>query len=115
MYEKVFEADLENATKEDIVQAAQKLLEVKSKFLRLVTADARKEFSELSRYGFGQDGTTEDVEKDFCQVSGLYEENKFVREMQNNIEQLQQRIEQMVQRLQVSSPPGKKVATGIKK
>ncbi|KPK76722.1 MAG: hypothetical protein AMJ79_05630 [Phycisphaerae bacterium SM23_30] len=115
MYEETFEIDLEKATKEDVIEAARNLLEVKSKFLRLVTADARKEFSELSRYGFGQDGTPEDVEKDFYQVSGLYEENKFVREMRNNIEQLERRIEQLVQRLQADSREGKKVTSESKK
>ncbi|MCP4709383.1 MAG: DUF4954 family protein, partial [Planctomycetes bacterium] len=99
MYEEAFGLNLEKATTEDIITAAQKLLEVKGKFLRLVNADAQKEFSELSRYGFGQDGDPEDVEKDFCQVSGIYEENKFVKEMTGSIEQLKQRIEKLLERL----------------
>jgi hypothetical protein len=72
-------------------------LRVKSKFLNLVTADAQKEFSESSRLGYGQDGEVDDVERDFRQVRGLYEENQFVLEMNRSIEQLHQRIERIEQ------------------
>ena len=98
-YKQVFGLDLVRATKDDIVKAAQEFLKVKAKFLRLVIADAEKEFAELSRCGFGQDGEGEDVEKDFCRVRGLYEENKFVRQIKNNLEKLQQRVERLQQKL----------------
>ena len=104
MYEETFGLDLEKAATGDIIQAAQKLLEVKGKFLRLVNADAQKEFSELSRYGFGQDGDPDDVEKDFCQVSGIYEENKFVKGMTGSIEQLKKRIEELLEKLSQKQP-----------
>ena len=106
MYEETFGLNLEKATAEDIIQAAQKLLEVKGKFLRLVSADAQKEFSELSRYGFGQDGDPEDVEKDFCQVSGIYEENKFVKDMTGSLEKLKQRISALMEKLNLKQPTG---------
>ena len=98
-YRQVFDVDLANASRQDIVIAAEEFLKIKSKFLRLVIADAEKEFAELSRCGFGQDGEGEDVEKDFCRVRGLYEENKFVRQMKNNLEKLQQRVERLRQKL----------------
>ena len=98
-YRQVFDVDLANASRQDIVIAAEEFLKIKSKFLRLVIADAEKEFAELSRCGFGQDGAGEDVEKDFCRVRGLYEENKFVRQMKNNLEKLQQRVERLRQKL----------------
>jgi hypothetical protein len=92
-YKQVFGIDLETAAKDDILNAAGMFLKTKSKFLKLVITDAQKEFSELSHYGFGQDGTEEDIVKDLCQVRGLYEDNKFVKEMKNNVEKLQKRIE----------------------
>jgi hypothetical protein len=99
VYRQVFDVNLANAAKQDIVSAAEEFLKIKSKFLRLVIADAEKEFAELSRCGFGQDGEGEDVEKDFCRVRGLYEENEFVRQMKNNLEKLQQRVERLQQKL----------------
>lgn len=73
------------------------LLKVRSKFLNLVTADAQKEFDESSRLGFGQDGEAGDVERDFRQVRGLYEENQFVLEMKGSVDRLHRRIERIEQ------------------
>ncbi|MHC4396562.1 MAG: DUF4954 family protein [Planctomycetota bacterium] len=98
-YKQVFDVDLEDATKDDILNAAKMFLKVKSRFFKLVIVDAQKEFSELSHYGFGQDGTEKDIVKDLCQVRGLYEDNKFVREMNNNVEELQKRIEEFEQKI----------------
>lgn len=98
-YKRVFGVDLENAGKDDILNAARMFLKEKSRFFKLVIADAQKEFSELSHYGFGQDGNEEDIVKDLCQVRGLYEENKFVKEMNNNVEELQKRIEKFERKL----------------
>lgn len=99
MYKETFGVDLENPTAEDILKAAKALLKVESKFLSLVVADAGKEFSELSHCGFGQDGSEEDVNADFDQVRGFYEENKFVKEMQDSIEELKERISKLEQKL----------------
>jgi hypothetical protein len=98
-YEKYFDCDLSNASKEHITDAAQKFLKVKSKFLNLVIADAEKEFGQLSRTGFGQDGTDADIQNDFDQVRGLCEQNKFVKEMKQNVQKLQQRIENLLKQI----------------
>ena len=45
---------------------------------RMVYADAKKEFSLSSKTGFGADGSTFDMEKDFEQVRGDFENNSFV-------------------------------------
>ena len=94
-YEQVFGEDPATLTDDGICEAASALLKVKTKFLNLVAADAQKEFSEMSQIGFGQDGESEDVEKDFQAVRGLYEENQFVQEIRQNIAQLQQRIDRI--------------------
>ncbi|MFC1738770.1 DUF4954 family protein [Planctomycetota bacterium] len=99
MYKKEFGVDLEELTKEDIAVAAGELLKVKSKFLNLVAADAQKEFSDLSRCGFGQDGNEKDAEADFCQTRGLYDENKFVKEIKDDIEKLDRQISYLKQQL----------------
>ena len=92
-YKQFFDVDLDNATKDDIANIAQTFLKARGKFFRLVAADAEKEFHELSRCGFGQDGSDDSIGEDFHQVRGRYEANKFVRDMKDNIEKLQQRIQ----------------------
>ena len=98
-YKKVFDVDLTQAGKDKLTEAADKLLAVKGKFLKLVVADAEKEFAELSRCGFGQDGTEADRDKDFQQVRGLYDDNKFVKQMRANLEQLQSTVEDLKKKL----------------
>jgi len=77
-YAQVFDTDPAELTGDGVREATQMLLKVKTKFLNLVTADAQKEFSEVSRLGYGQDGQPHDAERDFRQVRGLYEENQFM-------------------------------------
>jgi hypothetical protein len=98
-YPQVFEVDLAAATVEDIAAAAEKLLAVKGKFLKLVASDADKEFAELSRTGFGVDGEQADLDEDFRAVRGTYEDNSFVTDMRANVEQLRERIERFQQKL----------------
>ena len=77
--------DVEKAGKDELLGVAEKHLETRRKFLKLVVADAQKEFDELSHTGFGQDGSREDREADFVAVRGVYGENKFVKEMQERL------------------------------
>ena len=98
-YRQVTGTDLATATKEDIMTTAEMFLKTKTKFLKLVIADAEKEFGQLSHCGFGVDGADGDAEKDFDQVRGIYDENKFVKEMKSNVAQLQERIDTFRQKL----------------
>ena len=99
MYEENFDIDLGSATKEQLLEITRGFLKIKSKFLKLVIADAGKEFAELSRCGYGQDGGMEDIATDFDETKGLYENNKFVIDMKQNVERLESRIEKLGQRI----------------
>jgi hypothetical protein len=92
-YEQVFGNEVGALTRADMQAAANALLKVKTKFLNLVTADAGKEFGEMSQIGFGHHGTDEDVKIDFREVRGEHENNTFVKDMKNQIAALQKRIE----------------------
>lgn len=98
-YKQVFENDLDSITKEQLGDAVSKFLKSKGKFLSLVANDAEKEFSELSRCGFGQDGGEGDSDKDFAGVRGTYEANKFIKSMKGDIAALEQRIKELEQKL----------------
>jgi hypothetical protein len=97
-FKNYFGIDLDSATETDICDVADRYLQAKSKFLRLVIADAEKEFAELSRTGFGQDGSSEDVEKDFAETRGFFEENAFVKELKQQLELLSKRVEKLKRR-----------------
>ena len=92
-YKQVFDVDLDNATQKDVAEIAQTYLKVKSKFLKLVVIDAKKEFAELSQCGFGLDGVEKDIADDFEGVRGTYEGNAFVKDMNATIADLKTRIE----------------------
>ena len=87
-YEKVFGCELGGVGPADLLAAADAYLKVKGKFLRLVIADAEKEFDQLSRTGFGQDGGPEQVDQDFDEVRGLCERNDFFKQMYRNLDDL---------------------------
>ena len=91
-YERLFSADLMKLTKQNLLDAAELYRKTRTKFLKQVLADAEKDFSSLSRTGFGQDGLPEDMDEDFKQVRGQYDQNKFVRETFENIEELERRV-----------------------
>ncbi|MEE9212913.1 MAG: DUF4954 family protein, partial [Phycisphaeraceae bacterium] len=69
-YEQVFGVNLADATADDLTKIAELLLSTRGKFLKLVLSDAAKEFGDVTRTGFGQDGTPQDAEADFVAVRG---------------------------------------------
>lgn len=92
-WKEVFGNDLANASADEIVAMADAYLKIKGKFLRMVIADAGKEFDELSHSGFGIDGAQDDIDADFREVRGTFEDNKFVKQMQKALEDLQSDVE----------------------
>ena len=85
-YKDVFGKDLESVTKEDLSQTAESYRATRTKFLKQILVDAEKEFDALSRTGFGYDGSEADLEKDFLQVRGRYDDNKFVKDLRQSVE-----------------------------
>lgn len=89
-YERLFECDLDDLTEDDLGAVADALLKVRSKFLKQVSADAQKEFEDMT--GFGHGGVAGDVEHDFEEVRGTYEQNTFVKQLQEELKALENRI-----------------------
>jgi hypothetical protein len=102
MWPHVFDKDLADTHMDYVCQAVLNLGAVKTKFLRLVMADAEKEFSETSRCGFGHDGSSEDAEYDFVAVRGTYDGNCFVAEMKASVDKLNERVKGLVERITVA-------------
>jgi hypothetical protein len=76
--------------------AARSYLKVRGQFLRLVLVDAEKEFAASARVGFGVTTTPSDADADFATIRGTYEENDFVRQLNQNLESLRQRVERLL-------------------
>ena len=96
-YVRVFGKSLDDATSDDLAQMADTLNETRSRFLKAVLIDAGKEFSDVVRTGFGQDGAAEDVVTDFVAVRGEYDSNKFVVQLQKEIADLSERVDRFKQ------------------
>ena len=102
-YKQVFGADLDAMTSEGADKLADQFLADQSKFLKLILIDATKEFDTVTRVGFGQDGSSADVDADFEQVRGTYDNNKFVKQMKQAVGDLETRIEKLKQALSVGA------------
>jgi hypothetical protein len=99
IYKEAFNRDLEKLTKAEFIGDIEAYQKVKTKFLRLVLVDAEKEFSEVSRTGFGQDGSAEDLSEDFRQVRGQYDQNEFVRDIHDDIKETERRVKRLKEKL----------------
>lgn len=98
-YGEVTGSELNAPTRDEMEEIADKFGEARGKFLRLVISDAKKEFSEPMRTGFGQDGAAETADIDFTEVRGEFETNKFVVQMNDELAALAERVERFKQML----------------
>ncbi len=98
-YKEVFNRDLEKLAKAEFIEDVESYQKAKTKFLKLVLVDAEKEFNEISRTGFGQDGSADDLGEDFRQVRGQYDQNKFVRQIHDNIKETERRVKRLKEKI----------------
>ena len=73
-------------TAEDIIGIVRQWNESVVSLDRMLYDDARKEFSLISRIGFGVDGSTRQRDFDFEQVRGEFENDAFVKMVCRHIE-----------------------------
>lgn len=102
-YKQVYGQEVESLTKEDLLKMVDSYDQIRTKFLKLVAVDADKEFNELTRTGFGADGSAEQALEDFKQVRGEYADNSFVLSMAEKIKSNQQRMEMYRKKLSAIS------------
>jgi len=60
------------------------------KFNNIILKDARKEFDQLSRIGFGPDGDEDERNADFEAIRGKYETNSFITGLQKRSEEIEE-------------------------
>lgn len=81
-----YKLDPEKITRADVIDIVKKWNEAVVSLDKMVYADAKKEFSLSAKTGFGADGSSFDMERDFEQVRGLFESNSFVKAVLDHIE-----------------------------
>ncbi len=103
-YERVTGQSLNDVDNDDLICLAESLLRVRERFAERLLADARKEFADHARIGFGHDGTCDDAEADFIMVRGTFEDNPFVKTVMAELDALRDRVAKFKDRLAPSRP-----------
>ncbi|MCP3930090.1 MAG: DUF4954 family protein [Bacteroidetes bacterium] len=79
---KQLDIDPTKITKEQLIELVDNWKVNSLKLNNMILKDAMKEFSKISKIGFGIDGGDEVREADFTAVRGTYEDNSFIRNLQ---------------------------------
>jgi NDP-sugar pyrophosphorylase family protein len=95
-------ADLQTGTDSDNI-FADKLIGIIGdwktnavKLNNMILKDAEKEFDPASKLGFGIDGDEQTKELDFKAVRGVYDENKFVTSLKNEIRDIEEKGDRLI-------------------
>lgn len=86
LMEKIYKKKINKFSMEDIIKIISDWKTAKITFNNLVLKDAEKEFQNKIKIGFGLDGNSLRTDKDFKEVRGTYNENNFVKEIQDENE-----------------------------
>ena len=86
-------------TKEIVIDFIRKWLDAVVDLDNRLLNDAKKEFAETVKIGFGADGTRKDRDKDFMGVRGDYDTNPFVNVVKEHIERKTALGNKMIQKL----------------
>ncbi|MFC2126500.1 DUF4954 family protein [Bacteroidota bacterium] len=93
--------DRENLTgeedgRETLTKIIEDWKESKKRLNQLILTDSKKEFDQNSRISFGLDGDNDTRDKDFESVRGSWEENSFVKLLQQEIEDIEKKAEELL-------------------
>ena len=90
VFTELYGKELSAATKEDVNGILDFWQKASRKYLNLVANDAKKEFEGNVRTGYGIDGNQAE---DFTAVRGNYEDNSFIRQLNQLVIEMEQRYE----------------------
>ena len=79
------EKSVDEITPDDIIELTTRWKDAVVELDRMLRADAGKEFTATAQTGYGLDGDREAKQTDFEQVRGTFENNSFVREIEEHI------------------------------
>lgn len=96
LIEKRFNKKIEELSNQDLIQIITDWRDNSIKLNNMILKDAEKEFDQVSKIGFGLDGDEQVKEKDFEQVRGKFEENKFVVGLRKESELISEKAEKLI-------------------
>jgi len=100
LIQKRFGIDYNKLTKNHLIQIIKDWKRGSLDFISLILKDGEKEFSQMSRMGYGIDGGDEVVNKDFDAVRGRFDENPFVLQLREESLLVEERAEKLLAFLQ---------------
>ena len=83
--ERYYGVSRDTITADDVIHIVERWKKAVVAMDNYLYSDARKEFSLISQIGFGIDGSDEERSMDFESVRGLFEENSFVKSVEEHI------------------------------
>lgn len=83
-------------SKEQLLQMIEAWRDSQIRADEVILQDARKEFDDKSRIGYGIDGDEDIVERDFEAVRGSYDSNKFVQDIQGEMTEIPQKAAELI-------------------
>jgi hypothetical protein len=96
LIKKIYGINVPNISTNELIRIIQDWSKNKILMNELILKDAQKEFNEKSQIGFGVDGDLELRKKEFEAVRGKYDENKFVLELQIEIDQVTNKAAKLI-------------------
>jgi NDP-sugar pyrophosphorylase family protein len=84
---------------ENVISALENCKKAEITFTDLILRDAKKEFSQIARTGFGIDGDENDKNADFEAVRGDFNSSSFVVEIQNTSETKLEKLNNIIEKL----------------
>lgn len=88
--------NIDEISKEQLIQLITDWRDNTVKLNNMILKDAEKEFDQVSKIGYGIDGTEKVRDADFYNVRGKFEENKFVLELLTESEQTKEKAEKFI-------------------
>lgn len=98
-YNSSYQKGLDSSTSQDIVDLADKLIELKTAVSECLINDAQREFSDLARHGYGLDAVGQDIENDFANVRGTINEDNCIKKINEELTELKADLENLKQTL----------------
>jgi NDP-sugar pyrophosphorylase family protein len=84
----VYDIDVSKVETEQLAEMVTNWETNSIKLDKMILGDARKEFDNTSKIGFGIDGDEEIADRDFTAVRGTLQDNKFTAGLENEMEQI---------------------------
>jgi hypothetical protein len=100
LMERRFNTKISEITKAQLIQIISDWRDNSVKLNNMILKDAEKEFDQVSKISFGLDVNEQERDKDFENVRGRYEQNKFVNSLRKEIDSIISNANKLIETLE---------------